>query len=197
MSVRSGAEEHDAWMPIAGGMRQLEVEVLRVEQALTRGWPALARALGPAEVEGLAREFVLSHPFFLGSKANLGELLRMFLAVALEADACRGAWLSELAQLEEALASVRDAGRDDGDDDLAGGRLLHLEHRVDELRLELLAGGPWGAPRPAEVLLAVLGGSTGARCVELDLSSEEDALLRAALAPPRSRRADAPNPSAA
>ena len=197
MSVRSGPEERDGWAPIAGGMRQLELEVLRVEQALTRGWPALARALGPAEVEGLAREFVLGHPFFPGSEADLGELMRVFLAAALEGDARRGAWLSELAQLEEALASVLDAGQNDGGDDLAGGRLLHLEHRVDELRQEILSGGPWGPPRPAEVLLAVVGGATGPRCVELALGSDEDARLRGALAPPRGRRAGAPNQSAA
>jgi len=182
---RSRGEGKDGWAPIAGGLRQTELLVLSVERALARSYPALARALGPDEVEGLAREFVVGHPFFPGSEVEPGELLRAFLAAALEGDRCRGAWLSELAQLEEALASVRSAAPGAAGDELAGGRLLSFEHRVDELREELLAGGPWGPPRPADVVLAVVGGPAGPRCIELSARPDTASKGRASQAPTR------------
>jgi hypothetical protein len=157
------------WEPVDAAAGRVELEVLRAERALASGYPALARVLGAREIEALARELVASHPFLPGSNTELPELLRAFLGAALEDDRRRGAWLAELARLEEAVAAVRRT--EPVADELAGAQLLACEHRVDELRDQLLTGGPWGEPAPQPVLLAVVGGPKGPRCVEL---SRED-----------------------
>jgi hypothetical protein len=180
--------------------RHHEVEVLRFERALARGYPALRRLLGATESEALAREVVAAHPFLPGSDVDLAEILEAFLPVALEDDRERGAWLAELALLESAVEAARRA-RPTPSDDLAGGRLLAFEHRVHELREQLLAGGAWREPAPQPVVLAVVGGPGGPRCVEL---SHQEAAGGPAPYPermlgsrPRRARPTPPHPSAA
>ena len=136
------------------------IEAVAVESALTRGYPALASLLGRAEVARLARQFLLCHPFCRAGSDPLDEILPEFLAVALEEDTQRGAWLPELARLEEALVRA-------GDDPRAGTQLLSFEHRVDELLDELLAGAAWEPPRPTELLLAIEGAQGRPRRREL------------------------------
>jgi hypothetical protein len=169
MDVQAGAGASwagESWEPMEVPARGHEVEVLRFERALARTYPALSRLLGAAQSQALAREVVAAHPFLPGSDADLSEVLAAFLPVALEDDRERGAWLAELALLEAAVEAARGA-RPAASDELAGGRLLAFEHRVDELREQLLAQGTWQEPAPQPVVLAVIGGPQGPRCVEL------------------------------
>ena len=193
MDVEAGAGASwsgTSWEPVGAPTRHHEIEVLAVESALRRSYPALTRALGPAGVETLARELVLAHPFFPGSDADLTEILHVFLGAALEDDPERGAWLAELALLEEAFEAVRRARPQAHGDELAGGQLLSFEHRVDELHAALLAGGEWQAPSPQPVLLAVVGGSAGPRSIEL----AREQWTRAQVAPLEHRPRTSPGP---
>jgi hypothetical protein len=203
MDVQAGAGASwsgESWEPVDVPGRHHEVEVLRFERALARGYPALSRLLGAEESEALARELVATHPFLPGSDVDLDEVLEAFLPVALEDDRQRGAWLAELAVLEAAVAAVR-RKRPAAHDELDGGRLLAFEHRVDELRDQLLAEGAWREPAPQPVVLAVVGGAGGPRCVELEREPVSgDRVLtpeRALGLRPRDARATPPRPSAA
>lgn len=160
-----------------------------VIEALRLGWPALTRLLGTKETARIAREFLDSRPFFRAGVDPLEVHLPPFLGVALEDDPLRGAWLPELARLEEARARAARSARGEAREPFAGAELLAFEHRVDELFAELTSGERWQAPRPVEVLLAVVSGPTGVRLVEL---SREDwsarARASAALPPALPRR---------
>ena len=135
--------------------RGVSLEADRAERALRRHYPALARALGPRDVARLGRELVHSRPFSLGSGIDFSALWPDFLAASLDDDSRHGPWLCELARFEESLAGVE---RDGGD-----APTLRCEHRVDEVHGELLAGGAWQAPRPAQVVFAFERGRDGVR----------------------------------
>ena len=135
--------------------RAVALEAGRAERALRRHYPALARALGPHDVARLGRELVHSRPFALGSGIDLAALWPDFLAASLDDDPRHGPWLCELARFEESLSG---AGREGGD-----APTLRCDHRVDEVHGELLSGGAWQAPRPAEVVFAFERGRAGVR----------------------------------
>lgn len=138
----------------SGRPRALALEADRAGRSLRRLYPALARALGPADVGRLGRELVHAHPFCVGTGIDFEALWPDFLAVGLEEDVGRGPWLWELARFEEALAWAArgvDAPR------------LACEHRVDELHAELLSGGAWQPPRPARVVYAFESDRSGVR----------------------------------
>lgn len=133
------------------------LEADRAVRALRRHYPALSRALGPADVERLGRDLLRSHPFAHGTGLDFALLWPDFLAFRLEDDSRHGVWLCELARFEEALALVE---RQDGD-----APPLRCEHRIDEVHGELLAGADWLPPRPAEVLFVFERGRLGPRAV--------------------------------
>lgn len=133
------------------------LEADRAVRALRRHYPALCRALGPWDVERLGRELVRCHPFAHGSGLDFALLWPDFLAFCLEDDSRQGTWLCELARYEESLAW---AERQDAD-----APPLRCEYRIDEVHGELLAGGEWHAPRPAEVLFVFERGRWGSRAV--------------------------------
>jgi hypothetical protein len=137
---------HETRSDPTGRRRAVALEADRAERALRRHYPALARALGPRDVARLGRELVQSRPFSLGSGIDFVALWPDFLAASLDDHTLHGPWLCELARFEESLAG---AGRDDG-----GAPTLRCEHRVDEVHSELLGGGAWLAPRPAQVVFA-------------------------------------------